>query len=407
MFLDDPIKAQLLKLPPSQRTDDALYYLLAPHLLGFWTFLKPKHAGNEIGDVLFAFGDVCIIFEAKTRDKVGPTSDGWTRSKLREAVGQITENHRKLESGEILTIRNPWRGEVTWASLGIRYYHGIIVMMHDSAPYDPRDMEPELFRSTGIPLHVISLHDISELMRFMNTPWDFIVYWEFRNTIGKSYMLPVHQEQGIYWTVLKNWVELARGQGSAHSDQELEEDRQFLEGYTRTVMRTGNVDQDTKRMVAASYLVDIAAGSIMKKAETDATGKRVGSKEHLTLIKTVQLIADLSRRRRAVYGSLWVKSATKSMSRKADSWANGYSPSRNQSYLFNARPATVLSEEALLTRAAEQMALDGSARIIGLSATANNILQTYEDLLSKIEGKINEEREVDILNTTSILIDKS
>lgn len=246
MFLNNSIKARLLKLPPSQRTDDVLYYLLAPHLLGFWTFLKPKHSGNEIGDVLFAFGDVCVIFEAKTRDKVGPTDEKWIRNKIREAIKQILENHRKLTCGDVPTIRNPWLGEVKWDSLGINYYHGIVVMMHDSDAYDPRDIEPGLIESAAIPIHVISLLDISELLRFMNTPWDFVVYWEFRHAIGTTHMLPVHQEQNIYWTVLKNWVELARGQGSIHSDQELEKDRQFLEAYTHIVLRTGNVNQNQR-----------------------------------------------------------------------------------------------------------------------------------------------------------------
>ncbi len=369
MFLSESSRTRLLKLPPSQRTDEALYYLLAPHLLGFWTFLKPMHAGSEISDILFAFGDVCVIFEAKTRDKVGPTDEKWTRSKLREAVGQIAENHRKLAGGEVPTLRNAWRGEVTWASLGIKYYHGIVVMMHDSEPYDPRDIEPGLLESASIPVHVISLHDISELMRFMNTPWDFIVYWEFRHAIGRTHMLPVHQEQAIYWTILKSWAELARGQGSAHSDQELEEDRRFLEAYARTVTRSGKVDQETKNMVAASYLIDIAAESIMEKAETDATGKRVGSKAHSVLVKTVQLIAELSRRRRALYGSLWVESARESITARNNSWRYGYSPSRNQSYLLNARPTLDIDEALLLVKATERMALDGSSLIIVLSAT--------------------------------------
>ncbi len=96
MFLNEKIIARLLEFPHSLRTDDALYYLLAPHLLGFRTFLKPKHAGHEIGDVLFVFGDVCIIFEAKTRDKVDPTDEKWTRAKIREAVGQILNNQCRL-----------------------------------------------------------------------------------------------------------------------------------------------------------------------------------------------------------------------------------------------------------------------------------------------------------------------
>lgn len=160
-------------------------------------------------------------------------------------------------------------------------------------------------------------------------------------------------------------------------------------------------------MIAASYLIDIAAGSIMEKAESDATGKRVGSKEHSVLVRTVQLIADLSRRRRAAYGILWVESARESIAINDYSWAHGYSPSRNSSYLFNARPTLTLDEAFLLTKVTERMALDGSSVIVGLSATANNILQTYEYLRSTIENKKNGENESDILNTTSVIVDRT
>lgn len=233
------------------------------------------------------------------------------------------------------------------------------------------------------------------------------MYWEFRLAIGKTHSLPVHKENAIYWTIIKNWVELARGQGSIHSDQELEEDKHFIEAYTHTVMRNGNVDQQTKNVIADSYLIDIAAGSIMKKAEADSTGKKVGSKEHSVLIGTVQLIADLSRRRRATYGSLWVEAARQSIRTNRDSWRHGYSPSRNQSYILNSRPTLALDEASLKSKVMERMLLDGSSAIIGPSATANNILQTYKNLLSIIENKKCREKDIEILNTTSIMVDRT
>lgn len=45
-----------------------------------------------------------------------------------------------------------------------------MVMMYVSDPYNPRDIEAELIEKAPIPIHVISLHDISELLRFVNTP---------------------------------------------------------------------------------------------------------------------------------------------------------------------------------------------------------------------------------------------
>lgn len=407
MFLDDSTKARLLRLTPSQRTDGALYYMLAPHLLGFWTFLKPGHSGRELGDVIFAFGDVCIIFEAKTRDKVGPTNEKWIRAKLKEAVSQINNNYEALASGSVPTIRNAWRGEVAWTSLGIKYYHGIVVMMHDSNPYDPTEMEPALFASAKIPTHVLSLHDISELVRFMNTPWDFIVYWELRRMIGKTHQLPVHKEQAIYWTILKNWVDLARAQGSKVEQAKLEDDRQFLEEYTHTVLRTGAVNDETKSKISASYLIDIAAGSLMQKAEQDETGKRVGDKDHELLVRTVEVLADLSRRRRAEYGLLWSNCARQGIVKQDNVWGNGYSPSRNRSYLFNARPRLEYDEESLKVKAAAKLANDKSSLVIGLSATSANILETHEQLFATAKGEKREENSTKILNTTSIILERT
>ena len=407
MFLDDSVKARLLRMPVGERTDNVLYYLLAPHLLGFWTFLKPGYKGQELGDVLFIFGDVCLIFEAKTRNKVEPARKDWISAKLKEGTYQIMSNYQSLVSGSVPNIRNPWRGKVSWSSLGVKYYHGIIVIMHDSEPYDPRELEPSLFSSAQIPIHVISLHDMSELVRFKNTPWDFIVYWEFRNIFGRVNQLLVHREQSVYWGILREWMKLAKVQGSAFPENKIEEDRQFCVAYTRAVMRSGKVDKAIKRKIAASYLIDIAASSLMQKADQDATGKRVGSKKHDALIKTVEVLADLSRRRRAKYGSLWLDCAKKCIASRREVRKNGYSPSRNRSYFFHVRIDLDFDEEMLLVIAAERLAVDNSSLVVGLSATAENIIHTYKSIHSTMDGTSFKEDSSKILNLTSVLIDRT
>lgn len=394
-------------MPAGQRTDDVLYYLLAPHLLGFWTFLKPKHKGEELGDVIYIFGDVCLLFEAKTREKAEPANDKWTREKLKEGVTQISRNHKKLMSGDVPTLRNPWRGEVSWASLGVKYFQGIIVLMHDSEPYDPRELEPSLLSSTPIPIHVISLHDLNELVRFINTPWDFIVYWEFRNIFGREYELSVHREQSIYWGILREWVKLAKAQDSAFPENKLDEDRQFHEAYTNVMLRSENLDETVKQKVAASYLIDIAAGSLMQKADQDATGKRVGGKNHDTLIKTVEALVDLSRLRRAEYGYSWLNCAKECIASRKDIHKNRYSPSRNRSYFVQAQNNQEIDKEPLLVVAAQRLTEDKSSIVIGLCATAENIIHTYESILSSMNGTNFEEDLSKILNSTAVLIDRT
>jgi hypothetical protein len=407
MIPSDSIIRRLLKLRPSQRTDEALYYILAPHLLGFWTFVKPKHAGEEFGDVIFAFGDTCFIFEAKTRELPEKTSESWIRSKIKEAAAQITTNYGKLSTGQIPHLRNSWRGEVKWDSSGIKHYFGIIVLMHSSEPYDPRDISSEIFEKSPIPLQAISLKDMGELMRLMNTPWDFVIYWEFRHSLGMSHKLPVHEENRIYATILTNWIELARNQGIVENDTDLIEHQQFLKSYTQTVMNEGEVDELTKKAIADSYLLDIAAGSVVKKAEKDASGKRVGSEIHDFLVNSVEQIVAIDRRRRAMYGRLWVECASKCISSQDYSWVSAYSPSRDISYILNARPGVALDQTLLIDKMKKQMAIDGTSCVLGLSATAVNIFATREDILATIKGSNKAELEDDlVLNPTAAFIER-
>ena len=407
MIPSDSVIRRLLKLRPSQRTDEALYYMLAPHLLGFWTFVKPKHAGEEIGDVIFAFGDTCFIFEAKTRESPGKTSESWIRSKIKEAAAQITTNYGKLSTGQIPHLRNSWRSEVKWDSLGIKHYFGIIVLMHSSEPYDPRDISSEIFEKSTIPLQAISLKDMADLMRLMNTPWDFVIYWEFRHTLGVSHNLPVHEENRIYATILTNWVELARKQGITQSDTDLIEHKQFFKSYTQTVMKESEVDDVTKKAVANSYLMDVAAGSVIRKAEKDTSGKRVGSEIHDVLVKAVEQIVAIDRRRRAMYGQLWVECASNCISSRDNSWVSAYSPSRDISYVLNARPGVALDQTILIDKMKKQMATDRSTSVLGLSATAVNIFATREDILATIRGSNTSELGDNlVLNTTAVFIER-
>jgi hypothetical protein len=407
MFIDDSIISRLLKLPPGKRADDVLYYILAPHLLGFWTFLKPKHKGEELGDVLFIFGDVCLIFEAKTREKAEPANEKWIREKLKDGVTQISRNHQKLKIGDVPTLRNPWRGEVSWASLGVKYFQGIIVLMHDSEPYDPKELEPALFSSAPIPIHVISFLDMNKLVRYINTPWDFIVYWEFRNTFGTEYELPVHLEQSIYWGILHNWIELAKSQGTAFPETKIKEDRQFLEAYTEVLTRSGSPDETIKQKVAASFLMDIAAGSLMQKSDQDASGKRVGSKNHDSLIKTVEVLAELSRIRRAEYGFAWLNCAKECIVSRKDIRRTWFSPTRKRSYIFHVRYNQDVNEELLLSVAEKKFTEDESTLAIGLSATAENIIHTYESIRSSIDESDFETDFSKILNSTAVIIDRT
>ena len=245
---------------------------------------------------------------------------------------------------------------------------------------------------------------MNELIRFINTPWDFIIYWEFRNIFGREYELSVHREQYTYRGILKEWINLAKVQNPAFQENKLDEDRQFHEAYTKVILRSENPDETIKQKVAASYLIDVAAGSLMQKADQDTTGKRVGGKNHDTLIKTVETLIELSRRRRAEYGYLWLNCAKECIESRKDVRKTRFSPSRKRSYIVHARYNQDFNEERLLVAATKRLTEDKSSLSMVLSATAENIIHTYEAVLSSIDETNFEVDFSKILNSTAVLI---
>lgn len=405
MILDENKKNKLLSLPVGERTDHVLYYLLAPHMLGYWTFLKPKSKGREISDTMLIFGDVCILFEAKTRQSQRPTSDQWVRSKLKEAVEQLMRNAGMLSKGEVPEVRNKWRGIVKWASLGIKHYYGMVVMFHESEPYDPRDLAAEVFNSASIPIQVISLQDFSQLLRFINTPWDFIVYYEFRNLFGKEYLLPVHQEQSIYWGIIREWCSLARLHMTKLPDAELAKDKEFIRTYSKVITKSPDIPLNIYEDVAASYLIDIAAGSISHKADVDLTGKRVGSHDHNIFLLLMEAITELSRRRRQAYGSFWVNLAKESQRTGRPSHKAAISPSRNRCYIMLANNGNKFDESDLVNLCHIEMQSQRADSCLGLMATARNILDTHQSLLASLRSGSEVFNDIEpILDTKAVFV---
>ena len=119
------------------------------------------------------------------------------------------------------------------------------------------------------------------------------------------------------------------------------------------------------------------------------------------------MLADLSRLRRAKYGSLWLDCAKKCIASRREVRKNEYSPSSNRSYLFHARIDLDFDEEILIVIAAERLAVDNSSLVVGLSATAENIIHTYKSIHSTMDGTSFKEDSSKILNLTSVLIDRT
>jgi hypothetical protein len=118
-----------------------------------------------------------------------------------------------LRAGEVTELRNKWRGVAKWNPSQVKDYYGIIIMNHSSDLYEPRLIATEAFKKAEIPIQVFSLLDFSQLLRFVNTAWDFIVYYELRAKFGRRHDCPVHQEFETYQGILSSYDELLSEDG--------------------------------------------------------------------------------------------------------------------------------------------------------------------------------------------------
>ncbi len=304
---------QLMRLPLGERTNAVLYDLLQSRFFGYWAFREPKHAGIELADSLVWWHDVVLLFEAKTRTKPGAAPEAWIRSKLGDSIASINDRARLLREGKVDKLRNAWRGEVAWSPQTKTWYYGVVVLNHESEPYDPREIAPGAFSGSEIPIQVFSLFDLAELLRFISTTWVFIVYYEMRNLFGQTFRLDVHREFETYQGVLSQWVKYAKALSNRSlSDSEFQEDRDFQIRLTKALLNADNARESAYREVAASFLIDLAIGSIERKADPDTTGKRVGSDRHTFYVDAMEILAGMSRRRRAFYGLRWLEAAEES-----------------------------------------------------------------------------------------------
>jgi hypothetical protein len=167
------------------------------------------------------------------------------------------------------------------------------------------------------------------------------------------------------------------------------------------------IDEGIKKDIAASFLIDIAAGSVMEKADKDPSGKRVGSEKHDLLIKTVEQLALIGRRRRALYGKIWVDCANESIKNGKDIFKFRFSPSRKTSYVICARNSIGQEAAPILELMRIRMLEDASKMVVGISATAENILYTYDQVLSSINRAERKNKNTSlILDGTVILLEK-
>lgn len=388
-IMDERTVKQLLGLSPGDRTDYFLHYLLSPIFLGYWTFLRPEHKGTELADILLIYDDVCFLFEAKTRAKPGDASKKWIKAKLEDATCQLNKRSKALAGGEVSQIRNKWRGIVNWNDLKIKCYYGIVILQHQSDPYDPREIAPKVFKGSEIPIQVFSLYDFSHLVRVINTPSDFVFFYEIRALYARKNLAKVHDEYETFKAIISEWHELTREKPSTFTDDQVAKDQSFLLELLRVVLHAKNATKKAYQDYASSMLVDLAIALIARKADQDHTGKRIGSKKHDFFVDAIGTIAELTRKRRSLYGGLWLKQAYEGIRSGSLEYHSGHSPSRKRGYLLISVPGKpALLKKRILQLSDQELKRQSDLQdYISLTATSTRIATTYLWLKSLVKGE--------------------
>lgn len=401
MYLSEKDIQRLKSFRPGIRTNKVLYYLLETKIPGYWSFLEPKHKGIELADTLVWWEDVVLLFEAKTREKPEKASEAWIRTQLNEAVAQVNEKASMLKNEGVAELRNKWRGVVKWDRGVFKHYYGIIVLNCFSDSCDPRKIAPEAFKASNIPIQVFSIFDLAELLRFINTIWDFIIYYELREMYSRRYKVPLHEEFQTYQGILNCWEEL--------SPRDAQQEQDFQVAISNAILRSKLADEKGYSLLASGYLLDLAMGSLERRADPDKTGKIVGSPKHEQFVSSIGAIAELSRHRRSGYGKKWVEAAKQSAESGQNSRRFSYSPSRNRSYILCSFDSAEHSRDIIMTRLAQDaMKKHKTTSCLCLGATTNTILSTFDTFLSWAKGnRSSEPPDEEILDTLALFTEKS
>jgi hypothetical protein len=395
--MDDKEITRLLRLPPGDRTDVVLAHLLSFPLLGYWTFPTPKGAGTELGDVLVWHDDVLFVIEAKTRESV-VANQRWISKRLTEAIDQINDNIAILRSGHVQTLRNAWQGEVPWRPEVVKHYYGIVILQHESDPYEPHEYAEAALKRTAVPIQVYSLFDFAQLLRVINTINDLVVYYELRHIYMSRWKAKVHEELRTYRGVVEDMTRLLRELGATAEKVDLS--KAFQERVSRVMILPGEARSKDIQLVASSWLIDVALGSIFGSGlERSPLGARAGIDQ--THVVAMSSLAELSRLRRSVWGERWMGTTPDAISAHTGVLTAGHSPNRKRAYVVASSEKSE-DERAvwLMPFLREEMAKLSCTSGLALAANPLKIRRTHGAIKHWLTGRAYDLSPDDLMDTT-------
>ena len=278
-----------------------------------FVFHRPKHLnGKELADLLVLFNDVAIVVQVKAEARVDSatprarTRYDWAVKNLRKACAQTKGALRSLESDWVAPFTHPFMGDVTFSKQKYPNRYGLVVLDHICEPYEPYEHVSDI---VDVPsrIQVLSLRDLWNLCRILDTPWDLVTYLECRADKLLSPPPLVHQERPLF----ESYLASLEGIMGARC---LEAGRKYGESDFKTYA-------DGLRAIASGTCRDIRAGLVIDHIITKlhdidwqtSTANAVPTsdeRQHGVMYpKMAELLGSLARVRRIQWGRRFLNAA--------------------------------------------------------------------------------------------------
>jgi len=394
---------RLKKMSIGLRSEAFLNHFLLPWFSGYWAFPNPKFKGEEIADALLLWRDVVFIIQIKARESE-KTDINWASRKIDEDKARIFDWVRRLKMEKSIILKNRYR-EIEFPCEKIKCYYGLIVLNHNSEPYDANEFIFEGSTDQKLAIQVISLADIFYLLRYINTPWDFVNYFESRYRLSQETSIKVHQESIVFsQNISRMYQEMTHDIGKEEADKWDE----FMNITIKAVNRDFNVGDPGLRRYASSFLIDSSIGGILFKAPKDRHGNFLIDNKFNSLIRSVEKLTELNRLIRAFWGERFLKKAEEAMTSGNDEFVTGQSPIRDMCYGFIATNKASDARKSMMEEIAKSALIkNNKSEGVFIAASPQNIFATFLmflNWLSKNKEGILESNMMETLDSTTLFI---
>ncbi len=315
-----------------------------------FVFRSPHRENKkEATDVLVLFDDVALILQCKAQaiETSGPAIRDpreWALKNLNKAARQAGGAARTVREGRLQYVENERRGRVAFDATAYPHRYGLIVISHDSTPYDPYALSDDL-RGIDLPTQVLSFADFVNVTALLDTPGDLINYIEHRGDVLVPQLAPqVHEEERVLGYYLDHLEDVTLARAAA---QKVPLTRDQIEPYARELRLIADgrhPDFDAGRFIdsAIDYLHDVDPDCAVPFGDANIQS----GVEHYATVATE--IAKLVRVRRIRIGRIYLNLISHAARAGADMHKIIRSTRRNQCILLMAsiRPANERVERA-------------------------------------------------------------